>query len=1043
MATSVMSKVRTDEIFTSLLIQHGRKPVEDLDAFKRGLSQYDQTSETLVRKRHLRQYGQVSGEPVKHCREIFIPTDGNVKHPESILLTGKAGIGKTLFCQKLIRDWADGKLFQSQTNVQVPDFKFAYLLTFRQLNLLGDDRVTLREILNRSSVLDDRSNIDESLFEYIVDHADEVLIIIDGYDEYSQQDFIATNLDDQYPNNAQEEMPVAALCAKLVKGKILRGSSVMITSRPDESDKMKDEIVFDRYVEITGFSEQQVKEYIEKYFKENKRMKKAVIDHITKNDNLVSCAHIPVLCFLMCSYFEYILNESMNTDALPVKTSDLYFEVVNMFLQKHTRKKEISPEDTLDKLSELAAELLLEKRFLFVEEDAKTFTSEEVENLRASGLLHCGPPFRKSFSVTTKHFCFTHLTLQEYLAARWFVKRKEIPSRKIVSEMVVQFMSGILSKQNSNTYMEELLEEIYPSSDKPNGTRRLLTAKCLTEYQDTEFAKNIVKKRYHQLCGLHGEIKFRGLTAVDCTAVSFLLDVISALKAEEAAIMKQTISEQSRALSSLSISSSYLTQSGAQEIFKTLEKDFCAITNLVLFDCHLNDECVHKIGELLPTTKLTELFLYHVDITDAGVVSLCQALQTPTCKVTTLDLRYNQITADAGVLSLCQALQTSTCKVTTLRLDGGQITDAGVVSLCQALQTPTCKVTTLRLFGNHITAAGVVSLCQALKTPTCKVTTLDLSGTLVTDAGVVSLSQALQTPTCKVTTLHLMQNQITDAGVVSLCKALQTPTCKVTTLDLSGNQITDAGVVSLCQALQTPTCKVTTLHLRESQITDAGVVSLCQALKTPTCKVTTLHLSGNQITDAGVVSLCQALQTPTCKVTTLHLRGNLITNAGVVSLCQALQTATCEVTTLGLSENTFTDASVVSLYQALQTPTCKVSTLYLSSNLITDAGVVSLCQALQTPTCKVTTLHLGGNQITDAGVVSLCQALKTPTCKVTTLDLSYNLITDAGVVSLCQALQTATCEVTALDLRDNQISDFGNECIRNLLKQKPHLEVGV
>ena len=255
MATSTMSKVRTDEIFTSLLIQHGRKPVEDLDTLEPELSRYiSQMSETLVRKEYLRQYGRLSGEPVRHCQQIFISTDGNVKNPESILLTGKAGIGKTLFCQKLIRDWADDKLFQSQTNVQVPDFKFAYLLTFRQLNFLGDDRVTLKEILNRSSVLDDHSNIDDSLFEYIVGHADEVLIIIDGYDEYSQQDFIATNLDDQYPNNAQKEMPVAALCTKLIKGKIMRGSVVMITSRSDESDKMKDGIGFDRPCQLCPYS---------------------------------------------------------------------------------------------------------------------------------------------------------------------------------------------------------------------------------------------------------------------------------------------------------------------------------------------------------------------------------------------------------------------------------------------------------------------------------------------------------------------------------------------------------------------------------------------------------------------------------------------------------------------------------------------------------------------------------------------------------------------------------------------------------------------
>ena len=54
-------------------------------------------------------------------------------------------------------------------------------------------------------------------------------------------------------------------------------------------------------------------------------------------------------------------------------------------------------------------------------------------------------------------------------------------------------------------------------------------------------------------------------------------------------------------------------------------------------------------------------------------------------------------------------------------MGGNQITDAGVASLCQALQTPTCKVTALNLRGNQITDAGVVSLCEALQIPTWKV----------------------------------------------------------------------------------------------------------------------------------------------------------------------------------------------------------------------------------------------------------------------------------------------------------------------------------
>ena len=367
-ASPTMSNVRTDDIFTNILMQHGRKPVEDL-------------------------HGQSSEKQIESCQEIFISTDG--KHPKSVLVTGKAGIGKTLFCQKLIKDWADNKLFRSRANAEVPDFKFAYLLTFRQLNLLGDDPVTLKDILNRSSVLDDHSNIDDSIFEYILHHSEEVLIIIDGYDECSQREYIASNSDEKYPNNAREKMLVAAMCAKLIKGKILRGSVAMITSRSDESDEMKDgEIYFDRYVEITGFSEPQIKEYIGKYFKNNDRMKNIVMDHITKNVNLVSFAHIPVLCFLMCSYFEYTLQQPNKNNPLPVKTSDLYDEVVNMFVQKYDRKKRPFVEETLDELSKLAAQLLEERKFLFLKEDLKTLNLHEVESLYGSGLLHCGPPLR-------------------------------------------------------------------------------------------------------------------------------------------------------------------------------------------------------------------------------------------------------------------------------------------------------------------------------------------------------------------------------------------------------------------------------------------------------------------------------------------------------------------------------------------------------------------------------------------------------------------------------------------------------------------------
>ena len=529
-----------------------------------------------------------------------------------------------------------------------------------------------------------------------------------------------------------------------------------------------------------------------------------------------------------------------------------------MFLRKHSRTKGAPPEKTLDKLSKFAAHLLRKEKYLFsVVDDMKRFSSEEVESLKASGLLHCSPPFRKSFSETTKYFCFTHLTLQEYLAALWFVKQREIPSySENASRMVLQFMSGILSK----AFMRKLLRGLIRRTKTMYSVESLIM-KCLAEYHDKEFALNFVKKFKRKLFYLYKTIAFEGL---DCIAVSFLLDVISTLNAEEKADMNQLTFQQSHrplgnrlnlfrrivpcaegtgersqtssyhssiAPDSLILFDCHITQTGVRHIFKVLKNELCNVTSLSLGSCSMADECVVTIAESLPSTNVTILSLYSNKITDAGVASLSQALQTAACQVTLLNLSENQIT-DAGVASLSQALQTAACQVTTLNLSESQITDAGVASLSQALQTAACQVTNLDLGENQITDAGVASLCLALQTAACQVTDLDLGRNQITDAGVASLCQALQTEACQVTILDLDENQITDAGVVSLCQALQTAACNVTSLYLNDNQITDTGVATLCQTLQKAQCPVETLGLYDnSRITSVGMRRLKKLLE--------------------------------------------------------------------------------------------------------------------------------------------------------------------------------------------------------------------
>ena len=673
--------------------------------------------------------------------------------PFSVLVTGKTGIGKTLLCQKVIRDWANSELCQARPNIEIPNLKFVYLLSLRQLNFLENSCVTLREILNCSSVLDDKCNVDDTTFEYIVKHPKEVMIILDGFDEYSQQDYIAGNFE-EHPNDARRKMPVAALCSKLIKGKILKGAIVMVTSRPDESDKMGG-IRFKRYVEIAGFSSEEVKEYIEKYFKKNEVMKNAVLTHVMSNEKLVSFAHIPILCFLLCFEMEYTLTESENPHDLPVSATDIYTRLVDMFelklnveseyKQKETPEIFKSPpiiKNTLEKLSKLAAKLLLERKRTFDESEMEgDFELEEVNKLKGSGLLYCSQPFRTASITTSKHFSFTHLTVQEFLAARWFVKENCVPDEKC-SELVFQFMAGVMQSEGNEELMEKLIDSPFMEPT--------LKMTCLNEYQNNEFAKKLIRNNPQAFCISDGVMALEDFSDVDYIGASFVLDIISELNKEEAREAQHNCSDTFVTVKKLELERSQLTLYGIQRVCNSLNNEHCLVSELKLLLSNLTDECVGVINRLV-VKKLTTLNMECIKITDTGVAMLSEALQHPSCKLTTLNLGGNEIT-DNSVASLCKALQHPSCKLTTLNLGGNEITDTGVASLCEALQHPSCKLTTLNLQGGSITDTGVASLCEALQHPSCKLTTLNLGGNKISDIGVASLCQALQHLSCKLTT---------------------------------------------------------------------------------------------------------------------------------------------------------------------------------------------------------------------------------------------------------------------------------------------------
>ncbi|XP_040489274.1 protein NLRC5 isoform X3 [Ursus maritimus] len=331
------------------------------------------------------------------------------KGPRVTVLLGKAGMGKTTLAHRLCQRWADGQLDR---------FQALFLFEFRQLNLVTC-LLTLPQLLFDLYVSPEAGS--DSVFRYLEDNADGVLLIFDGLDQALHPHC------SREKEGPEDPSPALALFSGLCRGTLLPGCWVLATSRPG---KLPDCLPVEAAtVHMWGFDRPRMEEYVGRVFSDPLRQEAALAE-LRESRHLRSMCAVPALCWVTCLCLHRLLPGSSPGQAaalLPTVTQN-YVQMVATLGPRGC----LPPKSLLD-LSEVALRGLETGKVLFSVGDIhpSTMASGAALGLLTSFCICTGPGHQDT------GYAFTHLSLQEFFAALYLMASPKVDKTALVGHVTL------------------------------------------------------------------------------------------------------------------------------------------------------------------------------------------------------------------------------------------------------------------------------------------------------------------------------------------------------------------------------------------------------------------------------------------------------------------------------------------------------------------------------------------------------------------------------------------------------------------------------
>ena len=313
--------------------------------------------------------------------------------PTRMLVYGRPGIGKTTFCKKAAYDWSKA------LREILMNFCILLLIKLRDVCDVGN----IRDVLRASKLLASDGPISvDSLYDYIINNQDKVLLILDGYDEYSC---------------AKEHSPILAIW----NGEQLRDCHVIVTTRQLKCDELRGPSHVQ--LEIQGFKSWERKRTYARKFLASEKDRDEFMLYLEEKD-LGDMAEIPLLLLMLC-----ILWKEKHHEGLPKLRAHIFTQFIQTMLDHKGEIQQPMPfqkvtsteaREDLSNLGKVAFEALLQDRLYVRCSELPSNISRSFQKLSEVGLFQI-------VNVTSlnpeKGAYFIHKSIQEFLAA-WHIKEE-------------------------------------------------------------------------------------------------------------------------------------------------------------------------------------------------------------------------------------------------------------------------------------------------------------------------------------------------------------------------------------------------------------------------------------------------------------------------------------------------------------------------------------------------------------------------------------------------------------------------------------------